>query len=287
MSWFFRSLVFFTFCNILASTCGLLAFAYPANARVYAEFGMLGGRTRGELEIEGYLGATGTAVQLPSKWFNLYYYGFYSARIEFGSGFGIQCRGSFGIFGFSGLSLTRHMNHNGWSFHLGLEPFHAICNANVNAEREDYFEYQPAGAAGLRFKSGKFLLMPLARGGASMGTLGGDGVRGSYGAGLYMLYSRLSLAAEIQRISDKLTPVDTWLLDLSFRINQSSAIGARGEALITRDAQAHRTMITGIGLADLSEYRFMVSYRYKPKSLRMQMMPIKPEIEEGEEAETI
>ncbi len=191
-----------------------------------------------------------------NKW-----YGQDTLRLKVGNSIGLSSSGMGGV-GFFGLSEGK----SGLAPMIGLEPFNISFNVDSLPDRnqEDFIEWNPAIAAGVVMGTDTCRLLTVVRGVAGLGTLGKDGFRHGYGAGLYAACGDFNLGADATRLITVNRDVDVANADMAINLSDgNTGFGFRVESITTRDKKSDLpfyAMPDTIG-GDEQEVRGVVSIR--------------------------
>ena len=152
-------------------------------------------------------------------------YGMGQLRLMLGNTFGIHLSEA------GGVNLLRYTADHP-IFLIGVEPFNFNFNAGVQGSVENlsnYFEWTPMAAVGLDID---FLELSdddtcrgilLARGGASIGTLGDGGARPAYGAGFHInCADAVNFGADLLRIEDANFDVDLARVEIQVGLDRDA-----------------------------------------------------------------
>lgn len=180
-------------------------------------------------------------------------YGHGHLRLEAGSGFGVN--GDL----VAGRALL-NLKARPIGLHFGVEPANLHLSLNNDNDRTDYIEWQPSVSLGVQAESGTCHALAAVRGGASVGTLGDNGIRKSYGVGANLVCKGVKAAGEWTQIKSDTDHANIASFDFK-RVKQGEYLnsywGVRGEMINTRNDRALPDSTTGT--QDKNEYRVLVT----------------------------
>jgi hypothetical protein len=188
-------------------------------------------------------------------------YGFAQSRLEIGSSTGVN------LAAVSGITVFGLDERQRFSPHVGIEPFSSRLSWNTSDKRESFYEWLPMVSIGPQFATGSCRILPLVKGGASVGNLGYSGIRPrfarAYGTGAHMNCSQFDLGAELIRSDANPSPIDSGTLDVSYQPGFTDLrVGFRGEAIIHRSDRS--SLFSDAPSALRQERRVLFVIRTKP-----------------------
>jgi hypothetical protein len=188
-------------------------------------------------------------------------YGFAESRLELGSSTGVN------LAAVSGITLFGLGDGQWFSPHMGIEPFSSRLTWNTSHDRESFYEWLPMVSIGPQFAASTCRILPLVKGGASVGNLGYSGLlprfNWAYGTGAHLNCSRFNLGAELIRSDVNPSPIDSGTLDVSYQPSFTDLrFGFRGEALIHRSDRS--SLFSDASSSLRQERRVLFVIRMKP-----------------------
>jgi hypothetical protein len=160
-------------------------------------------------------------------------YGFSQARLELGRGVGIALDAVSGI-----ALLGLQDGQKGITPFLGIEPFSGRIFTHTRETRRDHYAWLPAVTTGLQYGFASCRVLPLAKAGASAGTLTRPGIWPGFGSTLgvaaHLNCRGFDLAGQRTRVFEGPWATELSTIDFSWAMKKSPIhFGTRYETIST------------------------------------------------------